>query len=151
VGDNEKSDVRRPRSRSWIRWFLIGLATLFLLLVVFHGPILRSVVHAVGVKIAAGKNLKLDFRVEGEPLDQLDLRNIHATATGPSSIQSLEADKVVVDYSIPALVFHGMSEALKNVELHDVTAVIDSSKALPTPAPAPTKKVSLPAFLPDRL
>ena len=107
--------------------------------------------HAVAVKIAAGKNLKLDFRLEGDPLDQLDLHHVHATATGPSSIRSLDADKVLIDYSIPSLVFHGMSEAFQNVELRDVTAVIDSSKALPTPTPAATKKVSLPAFFPGQL
>ena len=39
-----------------------------------------------------------------------------------------------VDYSLPALLFHGMSDALKNVEVHDVTAVLDSSKA-PIPLP----------------
>src|SRR5665213_2744559 len=47
-----------------------------------------------------------------------------------------------------------MSDALKNVEVHDVTAVIDSSKApipTPTPTPAPNEKVRLPALFPDRL
>ena len=123
----------------------------FLLLVFFHGPILRAVVHAVAVKIAAGQNLKLDFRLEGDPLDQITLRNVHATPTGPTAVRSLDAGSVKVDYSMPDLVFHGMADTLKNVEAHDVTAVIDSSKALPTPTPAPKQKVSLPAFFPDRL
>ncbi|MGH7937086.1 MAG: AsmA-like C-terminal region-containing protein, partial [Bryobacteraceae bacterium] len=74
--------------------------------------------------------------------------------TGPTAIRALDAGEVKVDYSIPDLVFHGMSDALKNVEAHDVTAVIDASKApIPTPTPtaAPNQKVSLPAFFPDRL
>ena len=136
-----------------MRWFLIGLAAVFLLLVLFHGPILRPVVHAVAVKVAAGQNLKLAFGIEGDPLDKLELHNLHATATGPSAVQSLDADHVIVDYSLGDLVFHGISDALKNVELHNVTAVIDSSKApLPTPTPPPrNEKVSLPAFFPERL
>ncbi len=136
---------------SWIRWVLLGLAVLVVVFLIFHGPILRPIVHAVAVKIAAGQHLKLDARVEGGILGGVTLRNVHATATGPSVVQSLDADTVHVDYSLPDLVFHGMSDFLKNVELRDVTAVIDSSKALPTPSPTPNQKVSLPAFFPDRL
>ncbi|HEY5035610.1 MAG TPA: translocation/assembly module TamB domain-containing protein [Chthoniobacterales bacterium] len=120
----------------------------------FHAPILRAVIRAVATKVAAHQNLKLDFRLDGDPIDGITLRNLHATPTGPSAVQSLDAGEVKVDYSIPDLVFHGMSDALKNVEVHDVTAVIDSSKAAiptPTPTPAPNEKVSLPAFFPDRL
>ena len=142
------------RRRSWIRWVLIGLAALFLLLAIFHGPILRSVVHAVAVKIAAGQNLKLDFRVEGEVLGGITLRNVHATPTGPSAVQSLDADLIRADYSLTDLVFHGMSDFLKDVELRNVTVVLDPSKAplaTPTPPPKPDVKISLPAYFPDRL
>ncbi len=154
MAEDEANDVQPRRRRSWIRWVLIGLAALVLLLVVFHGPILRSVVHVVAVKVAAGQNLKLDFRLEGDPLDQLTLRNVHASPTGPTAVRALDAGQVTVDYSIPDLLLHGMSDALKNVEVHDVTAVIDSTKApvpTPTPSPAVDQKVSLPAYFPDRL
>jgi len=146
--------VQPRRRRSWIRWVLIGLAALFLLLAVFHGPILRSVVHAVAVKVAAGQNLKLDFRVEGGVLGGITLRNVHATPTGPSAVQSLDADLIRADYSLTDLVFHGMSDFLKDVEMRNVTAVLDPSKAplaTPTPPPKPDAKISLPAYFPDRL
>ncbi len=148
------NEVQPRRRRSWIRWVLIGLATLFLLLAVFHGPILRSVVHTVAVKVAAGQNLKLDFRVEGGILGGVTLRNVHATATGPSAVQSLDADLIHADYSLKDLAFHGMSEFLKNIEVRNVSAVLDPSKAplaTPTPPPKPNEKISLPAFFPDRL
>ena len=64
------------------------------------------------------------------------------------------SDLVRVDYSLVDLLFHGMSDALKNVEVHNVTAVLDPSKApIPVPGstPRPNEKVSLPAFFPDRL
>lgn len=154
VGDDGKSTIQPHRSRSWIRWLLTGLAAIFLLLVLFHGPILRSVVHSLAVRFAAKENLKLDFRIEGDPLHQLTLRNVHATATGPSALQSLEAAKVQVDYSLADLLFHGTSEALKNVELHDVSALLDPSKApfpTPTPPSKPNEKITLPVYFPDRL
>ena len=132
---------------------LIGLAAVFLLFVVFHGPILRSVVHAVAVKVAAGQNLKLNFRVEGDILGGITLRNVHATPTGPTAVQALDADLIRADYSLTDLVFHGMSDFLKDVEVREVTAVIDPSKApLTTPTPPPKDaKISLPAYFPERL
>ncbi len=151
--DSDASSPPAPRRRPWIRWTLIGLAVLFLGLVIFHGPILRAVVHAVAVKIASGQNLKLDFQVEGGVLGGITLRNVHATATGPSAVQSLDADLIRGEYSLPDLAFHGMSDFLKDVEVRNVTAVLDPSKApIPTPSPPkPNEKVSLPAFFPDRL
>jgi autotransporter translocation and assembly factor TamB len=153
VGEEGESTIQPRRSRSWIRWLLIGLGTIFLVLAVFHGPILRSVGRAVAVKVAAGQNLKIDFQLEGDPLDQVILRNVHATATGPSAVQSLEAGTVKVEYSLPDLIFHGMADALKNVEVHDLSAVLDPSKAaIPKPTPPPKNAtISLPPFFPDRL
>ncbi len=154
MGDDGPDNIQRHRSRSWIRWLLISLGTIFLLLTVFHGPILRSVLHSVAVKVAAKENLKLDFRVEGSVLGGITLRNVHATPTGPSSaVQALDADLIRVDYSLADLLFHGMSDFLKDIEVRNVTAVIDPSKApLATPTPPPqNEKISLPAYFPDRL
>ena len=89
------------RRSSCLRWTLIGLAVLLLGLVVFHGPILRAVVHAVAVKVASRQNVKLDLRVEGGVLGGITLRNVHATATGPSAVQSLDADLIHAEYSLP--------------------------------------------------
>ncbi len=151
VGDDGESIIQRHRSRSWIRWLLIGLGTIFLLLLIFHGPILRPVVHSLAVHFAAKENLKLDFRVEGDVLGGITLRNVHATATGPSAVQSLEADLVRADYSLTDLLFHGMSDFLKNVELRNVTAALDPAKA-PAPKPTPPpNKITLPSFFPERL
>jgi hypothetical protein len=137
-----------------MRRLLIGLAAIFLLLVVFHGPVLRPVVHSLAIHFAAKQNLKLDFRIEGDVLSGIALRNVHATAMGPSAVQSLDADLVRADYSLTDLVFRGMSDFLKNVEVRNLTALLDPSKApmaTPTPPPGPNAKVSLPAYFPDRL
>ena len=153
MGDAGATDPKPRRSRRWIRRLVIGFAIIFLLLVLFHGPILRSVVHSLAIRIAAKENLKLDFRIEGDPLGGIALRNVHATATGPSALRSLDADLVRADYSLKDFVLHGMSDFLKNVEVRNLTAVLDTSKALmPKPTPPPKNaKISLPAFFPDRL
>ena len=154
MGDDGNNATPSHRSRHWIRNLLIASAILFVVLVVFHGPILRLIVRSVAVHYAAKENLKLSFQLEGDPLDQLTLHNIRATPTGPTAVQSLDVNIAKVDYSLTDLIFHGVSDALKDVELHDVVAVIDASKApvpTPTPTPAKNKKLSLPAFFPDRL
>ncbi len=153
VAEDGDNAVQPRRKRSWIRWLLIGLGSLILLLLVFHGPILRSVLHTAAVKVAAGQNLKLDLRVEGNVLGGVTLRNVHATATGPSAVQSLDADLIRADYSLIDLAFHGMSDFLKDIEVRNVTAVLDPSKApLATPTPPPKdQKISLPTYFPERL
>ena len=72
--------------------------------------------HAVATRYAAGQNLKLEFGIEGDPFHKVELKNVRATATGPSSVRSLEAGTVIaVDYSILGLIFRRTWEALKNV------------------------------------
>ncbi len=153
MGEDERQPAQ-PQRRRWVRWILIVLGIALLALAVFHAPILRVIIHSVAQSYAARENLKLKFRLEGDPLDQLALFDVQAAATGPSAIQSLEAGAVKVDYSLWDLLFHGLSETLKNVEVHNLTAVIDSSKApipTPTPIPARQEQFNLPAFFPDRL
>ena len=119
MGEDGESTIRPRRSRSWIRWLLVGLATIFLLLVLFHGPILRSVVHSLAIHFAAKENLKLDFRIEGDVLGGIALRDVHATATGPSAVQSLDADLLRAGYSLGDLALHGMSDFFKDVEVRE--------------------------------
>ncbi|HEY2711884.1 MAG TPA: translocation/assembly module TamB domain-containing protein [Chthoniobacterales bacterium] len=154
MGDDGESNVQPRLSRSWMRWLLIGLGTTFLLLLVFHAPILRAVIHIVATRVAASQHLRLDFLLEGDPFEEITLRSVHASATGPNAVRSLDVGKVKVDYSLSDLLFHGISQTLKNVELHDASVVIDPSKAsppTPTPTPEPNEKAKLPDVFPDRV
>ena len=153
MADDGENTVQRHRSRSWLRWLLIGLGAIFLVLVVFHAPILRAIARKVAVQVAAGQNLKVDFRLEGSVLGGITVRNLHATPTGPSAVQGVDADLVRIDYSLPDLLFHGMADFLKDIEVRNMTAVIDPSKApMATPTPPPeSQKISLPAYFPERL
>ncbi len=132
----EKGDsaVQPRRSRSWIRRLLIALATIFLLLVVFHGPILRPVVHSLAIHLAAKENLKLDFQIEGGILGEIELRNVHAAATGPAAVQSFDADLIRANYSLTNLILHGtvgFSEGRRGAECDRGARSGEGSRAPP--------------------
>ena len=148
---DENSPAHRSALRTWLKWVGLGFGVLLLLLVLFHRPILHAVVRKVATKAAAGQNLKVDFRVEGSVLGGIQLRNIHAVATGPAALQSLDADLLRADYSLWGLLRHGTSEFLQNVELRNATVVLDPAKAPPKIEPEANQKFTLPAFFPDRL
>jgi translocation-and-assembly-module (TAM) inner membrane subunit TamB-like protein len=151
VGEDGKNATLPRRPRSWIRNLLIAGAALLVVFALFHGPILRPIARRLAIHFAAKENLKLDFQIDGSVLGSLALRNVHAFATGPSAVQSIDADLVRADYSIFGLIFHGMPEFLENVEVRSAAVVIDPGKSLPSKSPKPDEKISLPGFFPDRL
>lgn len=122
-----------------------------MLFAIFHGPILRPIVRRAAIDFAAKQNLKIDFEIEGSVLGSVLLKNVHGTASGPSSVESIDAGLVRADYSIWGLVFHGMPEFLENVELRSASIVLDPSKSPPQKAPKPNEKFSLPAIFPDEM
>ncbi|HEY8649510.1 MAG TPA: hypothetical protein VIL70_01210, partial [Chthoniobacterales bacterium] len=151
MADNEESATQPDRPRVWRRRILIVAAILFGLLVIFHRPLLLHLTRALAVHFAAKENLKLSFQIDGSVLSGLLLRNVHAVPTGPSAVESIDADLVRVDYSIPDLIFHGPSEFLRNVEVSSASIVLDPRKALPPKPPKPNEKITLPAIFPERV
>ena len=96
---------------------MIGLAICVGLLIIFHRPILLAIVRQVAVRYASKENLKMDFRLEGNPFSYLTIRNLHAVPTGPSAIESIDIDSLYVDYSLFGLMRHGISHLLQDTEL----------------------------------
>jgi hypothetical protein len=148
---DEDSTAKRSPLRTWLKRLGLGLGILLLIIVVFHRPILQTVVRKVAIRAAAGQNLKLDLRVAGSVLGGVVLRNVRAVATGPSALQAADVDLVRVDYSLWGMLRHGTSELLQNVEVRNASIVLDPTKAPPVPPPEPNQKFTLPAFFPDRL
>ena len=151
MGEDGKDETPSRRSRTWIRKLLIAGAALLVVLGLFHGPILRPIVRGLAIHFAAKENLKLDFQIEGSVLGDLTLKNVHATATSPSAVESIDADLVRADYSIWGLIFHGLPGFLQNVELHSATIVLDPAKSPPSVPPKPNEKISLPGFFPEEM
>ncbi|MBA3883138.1 MAG: translocation/assembly module TamB domain-containing protein [Chthoniobacterales bacterium] len=140
-----------PARRTWLKRTGIALGIFVLALVAFHRPILHAVVRGVAVHFAAKENLKLDLRVEGSVLGGMVLRNLHASATGPSAVQSADVDLLRVDYSLWGYLRGGMSQLLQDIEVRNASIVLDPAKAPPPPEPKMNQKFTLPAFFPDRL
>ena len=70
----------------------------------------------------------------------MTIRQLRASATGPSLVRSLEVGFAHAEYSLPDFIFHGLSQALKNVEARDVAAILDPAQARPQPTPRLTKR-----------
>ncbi|MBV9618572.1 MAG: hypothetical protein JO201_05115, partial [Verrucomicrobia bacterium] len=137
---------------SWRRRALIALGIFGALLLIFHRPLLLYIGRNIALHYAAKENLKLEFRLEGSVFTNLTVRNLHATPTGPSDVESIDVDLARVDYGLFALLRHGVSTAIKNVEVRSARIVMNPAKAALRPRPPnPKNKIELPDVFPERV
>jgi len=148
VAENDHKEVRRP-GRIWHR-VLVGLAMCAALLIVFHRPILLAIGRQIVLRYAARENLKIDFRLEGNPFSHLTVRNFRALPTGASAIESVDIDQLYVAYSLLGLTRHGLSHFLEDVELRSAQVVLNPARAPPR-KPRTKQKLTLPSAFPERL
>jgi autotransporter translocation and assembly factor TamB len=148
VAENDQKEVRRP-GRIWHR-VLIGLAVCAALLIIFHRPILLAIGRQIVLRYAERENLKIDFRLEGNPFSHLTVRNFRALPTGASAIESIDINSLFVDYSLLGLARHGLSHFLQDVELRSAQVVLNPAKAPPRKQ-RPKQKLKLPSIFPDRV
>ena len=146
----EGDQSKKGRHRHIWRRVMIGLAVCVGLLIIFHRPILLATARQVGLRYASKENLKIDFRLEGNPFSYLTLRNVRAVATGPSAIESIDIDSLYVDYSLFGLMLHGASHLMQDVEVRGAQVVLNPATA-PPPKPRPKQKPSLPSAFPERI
>jgi hypothetical protein len=148
VGKDGQLNSRKDLT--WRQRAAIAVAVLCLLLIIFHRPLLLSFGHWLALHYAAKENLKLAFRIEGNVFTNLTIRNLHATPTGPSPVESIDADFVHADYSLLGLARHGFSNFLRGVEVRSARVVLDPSKAKHKPRP-PNQRDELPSLFPERV
>jgi len=148
VAENDQKKVRRP-GRIWHR-VLVGLVVCAALLIIFHRPILLAIGRQIALRFAVGQNLKIDFRLEGNPFSHLTVRNFHALPTGSSAVESIDIDYLYVDYSLLGLARHGLSHFLQDVETRSAQVVLNPAKAPPR-KPHPKQKLKLPSIFPERV
>src|SRR6266404_4762439 len=129
---------------------MIGLVVCAGLLLIFHRPILLATARHFAIRYATKENLRMDFRLEGNPFSYLTVRNLHAVPTGPSAIESVDVDSLYVDYSLLGFARHGVSHLLQNVELRGAQVVLSPARAPPR-KPRPKKKPTLPDAFPEWL
>jgi autotransporter translocation and assembly factor TamB len=129
---------------------MIGLGVCVGLLIILHRPILLATVRHLGIRYATKENLKMDFRLEGNPFSYLTVRNLHAVPTGPSAIESVDVDSLYIDYSLLGFARHGVSHLLQDVEARGAQVVLNPARA-PPPKPRPKKRPTLPDAFPERI
>jgi hypothetical protein len=130
----------------WRGRVLIGSAVLFGLVLIFHRPLLLGLGRQIVLHYAAREDVKADFHLEGTVFNGLVMRNLHAVRIGPGPIESIDAETVHADYDLLALLLHGPSQLLKNVEVRSARIVLNPAKA----ASKPHKKIRLPMLFPER-
>jgi hypothetical protein len=148
VAENDQKEVRR-HGRIWHR-VLIGLAACVALLIIFHRPILLAIGRQIVLRYASRENLKIDFRLEGNPFGYLTVRNFRALPTGASQVESIDIDSLYIDYSLVELARHGFSQFFEDVELRSARVVLNPARA-PPPKPRPRQKLTLPSVFPERI
>jgi len=148
VAEDDQAEPRR-HGRFWRR-VMAGLVVCVALLVILHRPILFAIGRKVVLRYAAKENLKIDFRVEGNPFSHVTIRNLHAFAVGPSQYESIDIDYLYLDYSLLGYARHGLPRLFNNVEARSASIVLNPSKAPLRPRP-PHPQLKLPRFFPERL
>ena len=138
------------RHRHVWRRVTLGVAVCAALLIIFHRPILVAVGRRIALRYAAEQNLKIDFRLEGNPFSHLTARNFHAFPIGPSPVESIDIDQLYVDYDLLGFARHGLSRLFENVEARSVRILLNPSKA-PLRTRPPRPQLKLPRFFPERL
>jgi autotransporter translocation and assembly factor TamB len=147
VAEEDQAQVTR---RGLWRRVMVGLAVCAALLIIFHRPILLAIGRQIVLRYAERENLKIDFRLEGNPFSHLTVRNFRALPTGPSAIESIDINSLYVDYSLLGLARHGLSHFLQDVELRSAQVVLNPAKAPPRKQ-RPKQKLKLPSIFPDRV
>lgn len=142
----------RIHAGGWRRRALIALGIFCALLLIFHRPLLLYIGRNIALHYAAKENLKLEFRLEGSVFTNLTVRNLHATSTGPSDVESIDVDLARVDYGLFTLLRRGISTAIKNVEVRSARIVMNPARTPLRPRPPnPKKKIELPDVFPERI
>src|SRR4051794_31054753 len=125
---------------------------LFGLVLILHRPLLLMVGRRVAIHFAAKENLKLDCRLEGSVFTRLVIRNLRVVPTGPTIVESIDADYIAADYSLLQWWRNGPTKLLDNVEARNVTAVLNPAKASLKPKiPDPNERITLPAIFPENV
>lgn len=114
----------KPRKkRKWLRRTLWGFLWFFMVLLVFHRPIIHHGGRWAAIYVAKTQNLALDLQIEGNLWGEIRIHDLKATATGPAPLEKLTLDRVAVKYDILKLAKGDLS-GLESLEVGTVDAIV---------------------------
>jgi len=119
-------------------------------LILLHRPILLAIGRKIVLNYAAKRNLKADFRVEGNPFGSVTIRNLHAFAIGPSDFESIDIDYLYLDYSLFGFARHGLPRLFNDVEARSASIILNPAKAPLRPRP-PKPQLKLFRLFPEKV
>ena len=147
MGEDGEAEI--PPYRGWKRRAWIALAIFGALVLIFHRPLLQGLVRQIALHYAAKENLKMDFRLEGNVLTGLTVRNFHAVAIGPSDVESIDADFAHGDYNLWRFLRHGPTDAFRNIEVRCARFVLNpAGTPLKVRPPKVDERIRLPGIIP---
>ncbi len=122
------------RKHPWIKRVFQGAGVLFLLLVLFHRPILIAIIRIAAIKVAARQHIRLNLEVGGTVLGSLSLENVHGRpdGTGPSPVEKVDIDLVRVNYDLISLARNGIQNFLRGYEVKNVNIIIKPVAGTPS-------------------
>lgn len=147
--ENAPSSPPKKR-RKWLRRFLWTFFWLFVVLAVFHRPLIFEGTRYFVVRAAKQQNLDLSYEMRGSIFTTLSVVNLKAVPTEPGPIQRLDLGTLNLRYSLIDLIRNGLPAFLKEVDLRDVYVEL-------TPEPLPPEKeeepqsFKFPALFPELL
>ena len=111
--------------RRFVRWLCVLGA---LLLALLHQPLLRAGLKRVAIRLAARENVALSLEVEGRVWTDLTLKNLRATATGPSPVETIAIERLRVEYNLWTLLREGPDHFLTFYNLRNANMALDPGK-----------------------
>jgi hypothetical protein len=117
------------------------------LLAIFHRPILLAI---GGDRAVTPPGKSRPISPQAIPSHNVTARSLRAFAVGPSGIESIDIDRLYLDYSLFGFARHGLSHLLDNVDAQSARIVLNPSKAPMRPRP-PKPKLELPKLFPARI
>jgi len=152
MSDQEEKPAQPARKRRrWLRRVGWTFLILFLLLAIFHRPIIFEGTRYFIVRAAKQQKLDLDYKIGGSIFTTLTVTNLAAKPTEPGPIQRLEIGEINLRYSLYGLARHGLPGLLRLVELKNVFIEITPSEFPPPAKQAQPQKLKFPALFPDVL
>ncbi len=146
----EKPPLRKPRHR-WLRRVLIVLLALFLLLAIFHRPLIFEGSRYFIVRAAKQQHLDLTYDIGGSIFSSLYVTRLKAVPTEPGPIDQLEIGTIRLQYSLWGLFRKGLPALLKTVEVKDAFIGLTPGEPLPPEKEEKPQRFKFPALFPEIL
>ncbi len=148
--ESTKAPVRKPRRR-WLRRVLVVLLALFLLLAIFHRPIIFEGSRYFILRAAKQQHLDLTYDIGGSIFSSLYITRLKAVPTEPGPIDQLEIGTIRLQYSLWGLLRKGLPALLKTVEIKDAFIGLTPGEPLPSEKEEKPQRLKFPALFPEIL